>query len=495
MDFLDPKAKNRRTIRLFTGYFLVGVLILIATTILVFNAYGFNVNRKTGEVIQNGLVYVDSAPDGATIRFNGKEHKDKTNTRVSLEEGKYDLSIYKNDYRDWHLSFELEGGEVQRLTYPLLIPKKLDATRAYTYDVAPTFVTQSPDRRWVLSNVASSMTSYVVFDLNTLNNKLPTQKAIVFPADLFTRAEGAQSLELVEWSNDNKHVLVKHTFAGGQEFVVLNHEKPGESLNVNKLLNQNPSTMSLIDKKFDKWYLLNSTNGQLATADAKTKQVTPIISGVGTYKSHGDDTILYSSVSTDGKYQRILLKEGKNTYQVREISAGTAMLDIARYDNAWYVVIGSDTDKKTYVYKNPQAVLARNDQTKPVPSAVLRSDGPLSKVSFSSNTRFVAAQSGQHFEVYDAEYKKLYKFDEPKPIDQGSSVTWMDGHRFAAKSGGKWQIFDFNGANVQELVPELVAQKPIFNRDYNLMYSLQNAQQSPGKVDFIKTNLRTTADQ
>lgn len=495
MDFLDPKAKKRRGIRLLIGYVLVAIMIITATTILVFGAYGFDVDRKTGEVIQNGLLYIDSAPDGATVRLNGKEQNDKTNTRIALPEAKYDLSLYKNDYRDWNQTFDLGGGEVQRITYPLLIPKVLDTKQVFSYDSAPSFVSQSPDRRWVLVSVASSLTSYIQYDLNTLNaSKVPAQKAIAFPQTVFTKVDGANSLEVVEWSNDNKHLLVKHNFPGGQEFVVLNHDAPEQSININKLLNQNPTSVSLQDKKFDKWYLFTNPGGQLVTADAKNKTVTPLLSGVGAYKSHGDDTLVYSMPVAGVSYQRIMLKQGKNTYVLREISSGNALLDIARYDNNWFVVVGADTDKKTYVYKNPFSILENNNKARPVPSAVLKSTGALTKVSFSQNTRFIASQSGQHFEVYDAEYKKVYKYDEPKPFDAGSVVTWMDGHRMSSKSGGKLVIFDFDGSNIQDLVSSIPVSIPIFDRDYTLVYSV-NGTSDPGKFGLFQTNLRTKSDQ
>ncbi len=84
MDFLDPKAKRRHKIRLFIGYGLMAAVILSTSAILVFQAYGFDVDRKTGEVIHNGLVFVDSAPDNASVRFNGQEQKQKTNNRFKL---------------------------------------------------------------------------------------------------------------------------------------------------------------------------------------------------------------------------------------------------------------------------------------------------------------------------------------------------------------------------------------------------------------------------
>ena len=87
MDFLDPREKKLRNIRLMIGYVLMTVLIFTATLVLVFQAYGFGVDRKTGEVIQNGLVYIDSAPDKADIYIDGVKQQDRSNARLALKAG------------------------------------------------------------------------------------------------------------------------------------------------------------------------------------------------------------------------------------------------------------------------------------------------------------------------------------------------------------------------------------------------------------------------
>ena len=99
------------------------LVVVFGTIILVLLAYGFDLNRKSGEVIQNGLVYIDSAPDNATLKINGQEHTSKTNTRVSLPEGKYTIEVSKDSYRTWNRTFYYS---------PFLIVKKA----LYRYNMA-----------------------------------------------------------------------------------------------------------------------------------------------------------------------------------------------------------------------------------------------------------------------------------------------------------------------------------------------------------------------
>lgn len=496
MDFLDPDAKKRRSIRLMIGYVLTGILIITATTILVFQAYGFDVDRKTGDVIQNGLLFADSAPDKATIYLNGAVQPDLTNTRLKLAEGKYELVIKKDGYRDWKRSFELYGGDIERFTYPLLIPNDLEQQEVLNIGPAAGLATGSPDRRWLIIGKGTSYTEFTEYDLSSIDKatERPKERAISFSAGLFNPTEGAHALELVEWSTDNKHVLVKHNFSGGNEFVVLNRDAPETSININQLLGQNPSTVTLRDKKFDQWYLYTKEGGVLQSADSK-KSITPILTGVGTYKSHDTETLLYSQPVLGQPTQRIYLRQGKDTYLLREIASGPAQLDIARYDGAWYALVGSDGDKKTYIYKDPVKVLDKNDGRKPAPIAVLRANGPLSWVSFSNNTRFMLAQSGQHIEVYDAEAKETFRYDIGDKFDPDTKVTWMDGHRLTARSNKQVIIFDFDSSNFQKLVPASGGLTTFFDRDYTVLYTLNQSAATNGTLGLIRTDLRFEQDK
>lgn len=494
MDFLDPKAKRRRTIQLFVGYGLMATLISLITLILVFQAYGFDVDRKTGEVIQNGLIFVDSAPDKATVKLNGQEQKNKTNNRFALPSGNYTMTISKTGYREWKRTFDLNGGEVERFTYPLLIPSKLDRTELQTVDTAPSFVSESPDRRWAITNQGSSFTNFTEYDFNNLTNNNPAVRQFVLPDGLFTADTGPQSLELVEWSTDNKHLLVKHSFAQTTEFVVISRDQPATSININSLLGQNPTAVTLRDKKYDQWYLFTQTGGLLTTANSK-KEINQVVSGVTAYKSHDSDTLLYATNASDGKVQRVILRQGDKSYIVKDIANGNVALDIARYDGSWYVLIGSDAEQKTYIYRDPVTVLQRNDGIKPSPRTILKTPGPIQWMAFSQNTRFTVAQTGQHFEVYDAEQNQSFHYDLPIAIDPGVKVAWMDGHRMLARSSGKAIMFDFDGSNRQELSNDLSQAPVMFDRDYTVMYTLDGSVATAGKYGVYSTSLRLAGDK
>ncbi len=118
MDYLDPKKRSRHTIILMVGYVLVGVAIVIGTLVLLYQAYGFGLN-KNGKVIQNGLFFFSSQPHPAQIYVNGALKSVKTNTRLSLPAGVYEVTLRRDGYRDWRRTIALEGGSVEQFRLPL----------------------------------------------------------------------------------------------------------------------------------------------------------------------------------------------------------------------------------------------------------------------------------------------------------------------------------------------------------------------------------------
>lgn len=496
MDFLDPKKKRSRSIRLTIGHALMVVLVFTATYILVFRAYGYDFNTKTGEVIQEGLVYIASAPNGATVKINGQT-KPSTNTRLSLPEGRYTLEISKNGYETWSRSFELEGGQVVRFDYPVLFPTSLNPSELQTFSSPISFSTESPDRRWVLLAEKNKTDSMTMYDLRSLTNNKPVSSTLEFPNGLFNSAKGAHSLKLVEWSTDNRHALVHHTFKGGNEFAVLDIRQPAQSYNVNKAIGQTPAKVNMFDKKFDQLYIYNSKSKMLSRANIKDKSVQTFATNVISFKSHGDDTMLMSKFNPDNKKQaQIVMRQKGKDYVIKNIPLSDSVpLDIARYSGHWFVVFGVQSQHRTYIYKDPIDLLLNKDSDAlTIRAIVLKDSGEIDGVSFSQNTRFILSSSGKGFSVYDAETEKHYSYTM-KQIDTDQLPVWMDGHRILSSSNDKVLAFDYDGINTHSLVNADPKASVMFDRDYKVMYTLGTSTSNKKKYAFFLTQLRLPADR
>lgn len=496
MDFLDPKKKRAHRVRLFIGYGLMAIAIGIATTILVFEASGFDFDRKTGTVIQNGLVFIDAHPEPARITLNG-EDKGQTDARLVIPDGNYTVELKRDGYRNWKRTFRLEGSSIERLVYAFLFPQKIDQEDVQLYAAAPTFSTQSPDRKWVMVQRIGAIN---IFDLFDLSKESVNATELSIPQTLFTNfGTGNHTLELTEWSNDNRHVLLKHGFDGGFEFIMLDREQPAQSQNINRTLNLNPTTISLRDKKFDQLYMLIGANGLLQVGDLRTGLVTPVLNNVINYKSYSTEEILF--VTAEGaKAGKVLVKirAADKVYTLRELPAGDSsyLLDISKFDGSWFMVAGASAERRAYVYREPFEELNQNNGSRvPVPETVLKTANAGLAVSFSANSRFMVLQGSSEFSVYDAEMDRLHRFDTRLPIAANHKARWMDGHRLTFISDGRLRVIEFDGNNIQELVGISGSHLPYFDRDYDRLFTLGPSAVVPNRTALVLSHMRIESDR
>lgn len=486
MDFLDPKKRRAHNIRLMVGYCLVGLALLLASILLLFTAFGYGINRSTGEVIQNGLLFVDAHPEQARMTLNGQDKGD-TDGRFVLEAGSYTLELRRDGYRDWKRQFTLEGGNIVRLVYPFLFPEKLSSKDIVAYTATPDMVSSSPDRRWIVSHTPDALTALLLTD--TSSKQLPTT-TVALPAALFGTHVGTQTLEAVEWSTDNRHLLVKFNFDGGYDYLILDREKPDQSLSVSQVFGKAYSKVTLRDKASDQLYLYDATGGVLVSGKTKDKTTAAVAADVISFSPYKDNTILYATNTGAAEGKSIVkLKEGSQTYTIREVArADKMLLNMAEFDSDTYVVTGSVADGKVYVYKNPLTVLKDSSKKALLHTMLLKLDNP-EYLTFSANTRFIAIQSAAKFDIYDLETKNQYKYDTGLPLAPAQKATWMDGHRLMLVSDGKMNVFDYDGTNKQTLVSANAAFIPAFDRDYNQLFTVSPLLTDGNKTGLIRTDL------
>ena len=492
MDFLDPKRQRRAAIRLLIGY---GVLIIagfIAVQILLnINTNGYGIN-KNGQVIQNGLLFVASTPSGAKITLSGSNKTPTTNTRLSLVSGPYQMTLNRAGYRTWQQAFTLPGAQVLRIDYAFLFPTQLKTTTLKNYDATNDLATQSPDRRWVLIQLPGT-NNFDLFDLkNTKTPATPTQ--VNLPAGLVSTGT-ISSWMLAEWSDDNQHVLLIHTFDGKTEYVLVDRADATKSVNLNQILNTTPTKLTLLDKKYDQYYVYDAQTQALQTARLNTPTLQPFLSNVLSYQSYGSNIMLYASSKTasDGKVAIDLLQGGK-TYLMREVAASsTYLLNLTQYDGDWYVAAGASSESKVYIYKNPLDQLNSTRATL-VPIAILKTPNP-NYLTFSSNAQYIMDENGSQFSVYDILYDKNYRFDTKLALDAPQAhANWMDAARLDYVTAGKLVVFDFDNANRQTLIAADPHATPFFSPDYKFVDVLTPQAKTPG-LSLTTTSLRTPADR
>lgn len=498
MEFLDPAKQMRHRVILWVGYILVAIGIVIATLVLLYQAYGFGLG-KNGQVIQNGLVFFSSQPHPAKIYLNGKLSKEQTNARIALPSGIYRVELERGGYRTWQRTIEVEGGDVQHFDYPLLVPSKLTSKKLAGFAGVPGLAIQSPDQRWLLVQKPNSMTSFSLYDLKA-PAKAPVD--IDLPASLLTKAVH-QNWQLDEWADDNKHILLQHNYDGKREFILVDRTDSSKSQNLDKALSTDPAKLSLINKKYDQYYLYDSSAASLRKATLGSPAPVPVLDHVLNYQSYSDDTLLYAT-DTGAPAGKVLvkLKIGDKTYPVRTFPASPAgsayLLNLTEYSGTLYLAVGSANTDKVYIYKDPVGQLHKLPNHALVPSQVLHVPAP-NYVSFSNNAQFIMAESGKNFGVYDIENEKGYNYKMDRSLDKPQlHADWIDGNRMTYVSGGKVLMFDYDGTNKQTLVSDSPLYLPAFAPDFKFVYTLApdvSKGSVPGQTNLDQTSLLIPTDQ
>lgn len=475
MDFLDPIKKKQHARRLFIGYFCIGLAIVLAALILMYQARGYDLDRKTGKIIQNGLIYVNAQPEAARIFLNGVD-KGETDERLTVPEGNYTLELKRDGYRTWKRSFKLDGSSIEQLVYPKLFPTTLKNFPLHTYTQAAAWTTSSPDRHWLLIGNAANLQQFDLYDTTK-----PAQKAttLTLPTKAITSSTETQSLTVSEWSTDNRHLVLKHTFGAKTEFILVDRQDVAASTNLNVLFGVNPTKVTLHNKKADKLYLFDQTAKTLTLGDLKTKQQTPVLENVVQYKAYKADTVLYATPNPkDATLTTIKLKDGSKTYTVNNYpSSNEFLLEMADFDTHQYIVVSPIQKGRVYIYRD----LTKSTTTTASLFRSLTVEQPV-QVLFSANTRFIMAQHGSKFAVYDIETDHRYGYDADVTIPVATKATWMDGHRLMVNVDNKLHVFDYDGINRQTLVDLSSDTTGYFDRDFDRLFSIAPSQTAAGQA-------------
>ena len=471
MDFLDPKKRRSYNIRLFIGFVLIAIALILATVILALITAGYTINRKTGQVIQNSLVYINSQPVSSSIYINGV-NSGTTNARFDLSAGNYTFKLQQPGYHTWSNTIALYGGQVEQLNYPFLFPTNPVKTIISTISSQPEMATTTPNRQWMLVSVPAQTASFSLINMNNTKTPITT---VAIPSNLLATTASTNTLSLMEWSTDNQHVLLKDSYAGGYQYIMFDIVDPTQSFNVTKLFNTTSfTTIRLDNESYNKLYLYNQTTGALDLGDVTAKTVTPILNNVLNFWPYGTNQILYATndqKDTTKVDANLWNSDGVN-FTLRTLPvASSYLLNMASYSGNLYVVVGSTASNYGYVYKNPK-LLDTDSNELPLPFTLLVLPSASENVTFSTSARFISMQRGSQFAIYDILGDTHYRYNTGLDFASGQLATWMDGNRLTAIVNGKLTIWDFDGTNQVAFVGSDAGYLPAFNQGYTAAYSL-----------------------
>lgn len=484
MEFPDPEDQRARTRRLFTGYALIAIFVAITSLFLVYLAQGYGYDPNKG-VHRSSLVFFASSPVSSYV-YVDEQKKDKTDIKLTIAEGTHQIALKQDKYRDWNKKITIGGGTVYYYVYPKLFPTDITLGVNETYAKAPLWQSQSPDRRWLVMQNQSDSNVLTLLDLLKTTNE-PVNLTI--PDDqLIKNASGRGSFTPIEWSDDNVHLLIKQTLSDGKTaYIIFNREDPDQTQNVTaKMSLASGVSLTMRDKKYDKYFAYTDANGSLTTADLKSGvQAVPIATNVVSFKPYADNIVLYVTYNGAKETEALVkvLSNKTDTYNLQTLKRdpnNQYVLSVSNYSNKYYFVTGSHVENTILLYRDPISGVKASDTFVAKPRLELNLNKPDFALA-SDNSRFISMQSGKNFVVYDAELNRVYRHQSSLNIaDSGQQAIWMDGYRMSVVTDGKAQVFEFDGANLQTLTSSRAENIAYFDKDYKYIYTFIN--QADGRV-------------
>lgn len=454
MEFLTTKQKKKKAQRLYFGYMLLSVLIMLATYVLISTALGFEIFSSKGEVVQNGLLFVDSRPDGADIYINGRKESDRTNSKFALPEAEYSIQLKKQGFRDWDGTVSLMGGTVEFLTYPRLMPVVPALITSRSLPSVPSML-QSRDKRWLANYYRESPSTIEIADLDKPKDPITT---LAIPTSV-TGLRAVESVRFIEWAGDNEHFLVAIKLADtpALQYVVMHREKIDDVINVSSTftLGSNDS-VGLWDAKKDKVYI-KQANGTIVLGNLKDKSLSaqPLFGDATTeFFAIGDERALYTTKL--GADMVVKYYNDKKTYTIVTLKDPTKPV-IAKsfgFNRNDYILLAGEGLEKTLIYRNFEKAITDSVTGRIAPFYTMPAQSSVADISRSN--RFVMGSDGNSAQVYDIEQKELLRYE--LPATRPAQIGWLDDARlYTIGTDARLSVFDFTGKNVYELASQAFA--------------------------------------
>lgn len=462
INFNNPKLKSwLRSIQ----FMFVAALVIGGTFILVRAGQGYDYDRSNGEIIQNGLILVNTDPEGATITINGKTENDNTPGRFALPTGTYDIGIELSGYRAWNKNIILSGHDVEWIYYPLLIPQNLITSNVTAFGGLE-FISQTNDKKSYLINQKNRGDFSLI---KVSDNKITDEKKLIIPENLISQ-NPAGKFEFDGWAKDNTHVLVSYTIDKKTDFYLIDIGDMSKTRNIS-----DDFDLALRDVRFingDSNMLYALSDQDLRKLDLNNNTISaPIAKNVSEYSLYEDRFIVFINTDDGGQVQLGLIENQNPPIIIKKFADDyrANKFEFNEFDKNFYLSLLDNTTGNLTIYINPHHEPLLGQQLNKENIVVSGANN----LAVSKTGQFIAIQSGKNFGVYDLDRDKKYYFSLSFNPLANEIFEWMDNYRILIHDdGGYLRIFEFDGGNEEKIILTNSKFKIFTDSSYENLYSI-----------------------
>ena len=459
MHYVNNEDKTRQAIQRFIVYGVLGAVVFSMSFLLVLAVRGYDIDRSTGQVINNGLIVIESDPRDATVYVNGVEERSTTPTELPLPEGDYEIRIKKDGYLDWVNTISLDAFAVNRINYPLLLPEQIE-TNSFGSASQPSILAIDPSGEQLiiggqsktlprirLFQAQGTAASAQSFDLRTVLTQNSEQEY------------GTTSM--VGWRADERALFLRHFSDDIDELVLIDLRNHSNSRNLNTQFNNN----------FADVVMSGNTNRFLDVVDGdarlhRLQQNTSELLLPNATQVHEADNQDIFVINNDGTRLSRSQDDGTTfATLVDDIEKG-AFVATTRFDGSQYVALRRGANQ-VVIYRDMQdSLVAAN-----TPEKIISTNTEVASFEFTAEGQFLLVQSEDEQITFDLATNNEFDIS----LESVDRMGWLDGHRLYAIRSDMMYLLDFDGTNLHEITSAIASHAPIADGETEYIYSVSNS--------------------
>lgn len=481
-----PPSKRKQLIRQVAVYTAMSVTIVVAVTALVLVMVGYNFNKKDGRIEQGGLIQFASSPSGAAVTIDGNVFGSQTPSKTTAFTGTHFVAMNKLGYKTWQKSVDVMPGSILWLNYARLIPTKLMPSSVM--DFATVTSTASSNDNKLLAVKQDSTTPQIQL-VNIADDKTPIT-TLTLPQTSYTApsAGGTQSFTLDTWDPAGRYILVKHVYDDTKdEWLVVDSQDVSKTKNITTLLGIDASKVVFHGSNNRIMIAQIGTDIRQIDLDAATLS-RPLVTNVAAFNLSEASTITYVTNFDETTSTRSIgyYKLGSDTpVTLRTYTEGTLPLHIAvgTYFSDTYIAINHGDDVDILKGTLPETTIEKSSLSAVASYKIV---GGSQWLTIHTDGRFVVAQNGGTYTTYDLELNKMTSTTLKGKTETTTQLKWLDGYTVWNDKESAVRLYEFDGANQQDIMPVVPGFSVTLNPDGSYLYGINKSATGTFQLQRVK---------
>lgn len=472
MFYLGKTSKKTKLALRFFTYGVMTIATIGITVLSMFFVLGYRFDRSNLSFEQGGLLQLQTKPPGANVTIDGRAKGYSTPGKSDLTSGRHTIELQKADYRTWSKAVPLAAGQLLWLNYIRLFPESITTGTVQEFDTLNA-ASLSPDGKWLVAQPKANKPNLVLIDLQ--NEEKPKLTNINIPNDKLSTKTGAKrTFTLLEWDQDSRYFLIRHTLGTTTEYLRLDRSQPGNALNITKAIELPISDVHFVGNDPNLLFIKNNSFLRRVDLSANTTSGA-LVSGIGSFRVYENGIVAFTAKrlrvpgQPSSAYKLAGIYDKGEEIPVREYPANADLIvDYSEYFGHGYLAATTSRAKTAEIIRDPAETGTLDNRV----FATLQLDKPAKWLNFSGNGRMLVAQSGNSAVTYDLEVASGHQFNVSTSREVKHPFKWLDDYYLYTDAGKTVSLFEFDGTNPRQITGAAAGYDVGFSADNEHLISI-----------------------